>query len=339
MIHKRILIIQTAFIGDVILSTPLVRNLRKIFPDSFLSFLLIPETKNVLENNPHLDEILVYDKRRKKGIGGLLQMLSRIRKRQFDLAVIPHRSMRSALLAYLSAIPERIGFDKSAGSFLFTRKVGYPTETHEVDRNLSLLSSLSAELTDASPELFPSPEDFSCVRRRLLDSGIREQDRIVGIAPGSVWATKRWLPERFAEVSQLLVDDEGAKIVFIGSEDDLDICGRVADRMNGNPLVLAGRTSILQSAAMISLCKAVVSNDSASVHIASAMKTPVVAIFGSTIPEFGFGPYGVGHAILQKDVYCRPCGMHGRKKCPEEHFRCMKEITTQEVFQAISSLL
>lgn len=339
MIRKRILIIQTAFIGDVILCTPLVRNLRKIFPDSFLSFLLIPETKNVLENNPHLDEILVYDKRKKEGISGFLQMLSRIRKGEFDLAVIPHRSMRSALLAYLSGIPERIGFDRSAGSFLFTRKEGYPTETHEVDRNLSLLSSISAESADASPELFPSPEDFSYVRQLLLDSGIREQDRIVGIAPGSVWATKRWLPERFAEVSQLLVDEKGAKIAFIGSEDDLDICGRIADYMNGNPLVLAGRTSILQSAAMISLCKVVLSNDSAPVHIASAMKTPVAAIFGSTTPEFGFGPYGVKHAILQKGVYCRPCGIHGRNKCPEEHFRCMKEITTQEVFQAISPLL
>jgi heptosyltransferase-2 len=339
MIHKRILIIQTAFIGDVVLSTPLVRNLRKIFPDSFLSFLLIPETKNVLENNPHLNQILVYDKRKKRGMGEFIRVLREIRNGQFDLALIPHRSMRSALLARLSGIPGRIGFDKSTGSYFLTSKVGYRAEIHEVDRNLSLLSSLSPRLTDASPGLFPSPEDFSYVRQLLTHRDIREGDRIVGIAPGSVWATKRWLPERFAEVSQLLMDKAGAKIVFIGSGDDRDLCYGIGSSMKGKPAILAGSTSILQSAAMVSLCKAILSNDSAPVHIASAMKTPVVAIFGSTVPEFGFGPYGVKHVVLQKDVYCRPCGIHGRRKCPEKHFRCMREITTQEVFEALSSLL
>lgn len=339
MIHKRILIIQTAFIGDVILSTPLVRNLRKIFPDSFLSFLLIPETKNVLENNPHLNQILIYDKRKKKGMGEFIRVLCKIRNGQFDLALIPHRSVRSALLARLSGIPGRTGFDNSAGSFLLTRKVSYPAETHEVDRNLSLLSSLSPRLTDSSPELYPSPEDYSYVRQVLVNSGIKEEDRIVGIAPGSVWATKRWLPERFAEVSQLLVDKVGAKIVFMGSEDDRDLCQGIGSLMKDKPTILAGSTSILQSAAMISLCKAILSNDSAPVHLASVMKTPVAAIFGSTIPEFGFGPYGVEHVVLQKDVYCRPCGIHGRRKCPEKHFRCMREITTQEAFEALSSLL
>ncbi len=338
MKHKRILIIQTAFLGDVILCTPLIKALRELFPNSFISFLLIPETEKILENNPHLNEILVYDKRKKKGLKNFLQILSRIRERRFDLAVIPHRSLRSALLACFSKIPQRIGFDKSTGSFLFTHKIVYPLNVHEVDRNLSLLSSFNAHLGGTSPELFPSSQDFSYAHKLLRDSDIREEDKIVGVAPGSVWATKRWLPERFAEVSDLLLEKE-AKVVFLGAEDDRKLCEKIADLMKAKPTILAGRTDILQSAALISFCQVILSNDSAPVHIASAMKRPVVAIFGSTTPKFGFAPYGVDYHILQKKMDCRPCGIHGRGKCPQKHFRCMKDITTEEVFQVVLSRL
>jgi len=339
MTHKRILIIQTAFLGDVILCTPLIKALRMLSSDSFISFLLIPETKKVLENNPHLDEILVYDKRKRKGAGSFFQIMTKIKKRGFDLAVIPHRSLRSSLLAYLARIPQRIGFDRSAGAFLFTDKIVYHANVHEVNRNLSLLSSFNAHLSDTSPELFPSSEDFSCARQLLLDAGVREEDKMVGIAPGSVWPTKRWIPERFAEVSQRLIREAKAKVIFLGSKDDQNLCERIANLMRDKPVILAGRTDILQSAAMISFCKVIVSNDSAPVHVASAMKRPVVAIFGSTIPEFGFAPYGKGHLVIEKKMDCRPCGMHGRGKCPQKHFRCMKDITTEEVFQAMLSRL
>jgi heptosyltransferase-2 len=339
MEHKRILIIQTAFIGDVILCTPLIKVLRETFPEAFISFLLIPETENVLENNPHLNELLVYDKRKKRGLGSFLQIVTRVKQGRFDLAIIPHRSLRSALLAYLSGIPERIGFDRAAGSFLFTRKVVYRANAHEVDRNLSLLSSFGSDLSDSSPELFPSSEDSSFARKLLSAAGIAEGDEIVGVAPGSVWATKRWLPERFAEISDLLLKEAGAKVVFLGSEEDRTLCERIADSMTENPVIAAGKTSVLQSAAIMSLCRVILSNDSAPVHIASAMRIPVVAIFGSTVPEFGFAPCGVDHLIIQKQLDCRPCGIHGKRRCPEKHFRCMQDISTEEVFEAVLSLV
>jgi heptosyltransferase-2 len=336
---KRILIIQTAFIGDVILTTPLVKNLKQIFPHSHLSFLLIPETKNCLENNPHLNEIVVYDKRKKWGIFEFLRKLGEVRWRDFDLVVIPHRSLRSALLAYMAGIKQRIGFDRSTGSVLLTRKITYLNNIHEVDRNLSLLSDLSSNLRDTSPELFPSSEDYDYVRRLLDESGIRENDKLVCISPGSIWPTKRWLLKRFAEVAQLFLDKAGVKVIFLGSDDDRKLCQNIGDLMKEKPPVLAGKTNILQSAAIISMSKVVLSNDSAPVHMASAMKKPVVAIFGSTVPEFGFGPYGVDHLIIQKKMDCRPCGIHGKKRCPQKHFRCMREITTEEVFRAVSSFL
>jgi heptosyltransferase-2 len=338
MIIQRILIIQTAFLGDVILCTPLIKATRKLFPNSFISFLLIPETKNILENNPHLNEIIVYDKKGEdKGVKNFFKMVEKIKKRNFDLALIPHRYLRSALLAYLAKIPQRIGFDKSSGSFLFTQKVAYQNNSHEVERNLSLLNDFTGDLSDKTPELFPSCEDFSYAQELLRDSGVKDNDKTVGIAPGSIWATKRWLPERFAEVSDRLIKEAGAKVIFLGSKEDEKLCLEIANLMKEKPIILAGKTNILQSAAIISKCKVILSGDSAPVHIASAMKTPVVAIFGSTIPEFGFAPYGEGHLIIEKKMDCRPCGIHGRKKCPEKHFRCTREISAEEVFQAIVS--
>lgn len=337
---SRILIIQTAFLGDVILCTPLIRAARELFPNSFISFLLIPETRNVLENNPHLNEILVYDKRgEEKGLKNFVKQVRRIKKKEFDLAIIPHRHIRSALLAYLAKIPQRIGFDKSAGSFFFTRKVRYQDNLHEVGRNLCLLNDFSHDLSNKTPELFPSSEDFSYASQLLYDAGIKDDDKMVGIAPGSVWATKRWLPERFAQVSDLLIKEAGSKVVFLGSKQDEKLCLEIANLMEEEPVILAGKANILQSAAVISKCKVILSNDSAPVHIASAMKKPVVAIFGSTVPEFGFAPYGEGNIVIEKKIECRPCGIHGKNKCPKKHFKCMTEITTQEVFEALLTQL
>jgi len=214
----------------------LIKATRKLFPDSFISFLLIPETKNILDNNPHLNEIIIYDKRGKdKGFKNFLKMVKNVKKRDFDLAIIPHRYLRSALLAYLAKIPQRIGFDKDTGSFLFTQKVTYQNRLHEVERNLSLLNYSNNEPRDKAPELFPSSQDFSYAQELLQGSGIKRDDKIVGIAPGSIWTTKRWLPQRFAEVSDLLIRKAGAKVIFLGSKDDEKLCIEIANLMEEKP--------------------------------------------------------------------------------------------------------
>jgi heptosyltransferase-2 len=344
---KNILIIQTAFLGDVILVTPLVKAVKKVFPDCFLSFLLIPQAKEVLAHNPYVDEVIVYDKKGdEKGISSFFALVKKIKDKNFDLSIIPHRSLRSVFLAYFSKIPNRIGFDRSSGSFLLTQKIRYVSNLHEIERDLSLLSEsihsgkeLNFDLSEKLPKLFPSKEDFYFAEKFLENEKISEKDKIVGIAPGSVWATKRWLPERFAEVADLLMEKENIKAVLLGGKEDGSLCQKIADLMKKKPSIAAGKTNILQSSALISKCELLLSNDSAPVHLGVAMRRPVIAIFGSTIPEFGFGPYGENNVILQKELYCRPCGIHGKRKCPEKHFKCMKEITTEEVLEAILSKL
>ncbi len=336
---EKILIVQTAFIGDVILTTPLIKAIKKIYPDSSLSFLLIPETREVLANNPGLDEIIVYNKRDKeKGIADFFSLVKKIKSKGFNKAFIPHRSLRSALLCYLARIPERTGFDTSAGSFLFTRKVKYKKEHHEIERNLSLLNNLK-DKKEFLPELFPSRDDFVIVENFLKDNKLNVDEKIVGISPGSVWATKRWLPERFAQVADLLIEESHARIVLLGSKEDEELCSQISDSMKTKPIIAAGEMSILQSVVLISKCRVIISNDSAPVHMAVAMRIPVVEIYGSTVPEFGFAAYGEKNIILEKPLYCRPCGIHGKNRCPEKHFRCMREITAQEVFEAVKSVI
>lgn len=181
---QKILIIQTAFLGDVVLATPLIRAVKKKYPQSKITFLLIPQTEGLLQNNPDLHGIVVYAKKDKeKGIFGFLNLVKKVKASGFDLAFIPHRSLRSALLVYLARIPQRIGFNKSSGAFLFTKRVKYVHNQPEAERNLSLLEEDSLSETESAPELFPSEKDFQYVEDLFKGWGINQGDKIIGIAP------------------------------------------------------------------------------------------------------------------------------------------------------------
>ncbi|MCJ7508921.1 MAG: lipopolysaccharide heptosyltransferase II [candidate division Zixibacteria bacterium] len=337
---QKILIIQTAFLGDVILTTPLVKAVRELYPQAFISILLIPQTAEVFESNPRINQIILYDKKGKqKGVKDFFKLVKFIQKEKFDLALLPHRSFRSALLAYLSAIPQRIGFYTSPGSFLYTSEVTYRSNLHEIERVLSLLSPLGHDVHNIKPELFPKDEDLIWADKFLNECGIDKSKKIVGIAPSSVWATKRWMPEGYAYVGDRLISESNIEVLLLGSRADENLLLKISSLMNKKPVIPIGKLTLLKSAALIFRCSAVLSNDSAPVHMAVASGKPVVAIFGSTLPEFGFYPYGEGHTIIQKELYCRPCGIHGRKSCPEIHFRCMREISPDEVVQAVKKYL
>jgi len=337
---KKILIIQTAFLGDVILTTPLVKATRELYPQAFISILLVPQTAEVFENNPGINQIILYDKKGKqKGIRSFFRLIRFLEKEKFDLALLPHRSLRSALLAYLSGIPQRIGFHTSSSSFLYTSEVTYRSGLHEIDRVLSLLTPLGHNVHNIKPELFPKDEDLIWADRFLNECGIDKNKKIVGIAPSSVWATKRWPLERYACVAERLTNGSNVEVLLLGSNTDERLLLKISSLMNRKPIIPIGQSILLKSVALMSRCSVVLSNDSAPVHMATALEKPTVAIFGPTLPEFGFAPYGEGHTVIQRELYCRPCGIHGRKSCPEIHFRCMRDISPDEVFQAVKKYL
>lgn len=324
-----ILIIQTAFIGDVVLAAPLITGARRRYPDSKIDFLTIPYSAPALRNHPELDNVIVFEKRGRRGILDTISMMKRLKRGDYDLALIPHRSLRSAVLASMAGIPQRIGFDRSAGRILLTKTVKYRRDWHKVKRNLSLLG-LEDEASDFPPEIFPGDIEQRKVASLLKDKGIGG-DYIV-IAPGSIWATKRWLKESFRGLLTLMKAKGFPKAALAGSAGERKLCEYVAEGMAGYAVVTAGLLDPLESAALMAGAKLVVSNDSAAGHLAAAVGTKVVSIFGPTVPAFGFAPFGEGHRIVEHpDLYCRPCRIHGSRRCPEKHFRCMREIKPEKV--------
>ncbi|MEW6088479.1 MAG: lipopolysaccharide heptosyltransferase II [bacterium] len=334
--HKRIIIIQTAFIGDVILTLPLIEKVYNKYNGSKISFLITPKAYDLVKANPYISEIIVYDKNGKdKGLKNFLKLAGKIKTQKYDLAVLPHRSVRSAMLVYYAGIPDRIGFDRSAGKMFLTRAVKYSWDKHEAERNLDLIEE---KAEDKKIPIFLDTEDIKKADRFVKEKGITGKDCLIGVAPGSVWATKRWLKERYAELINRLIDDFGAKIIIFGGSEDKDLAEEINDMTGNNLVIAAGKLSIGESASAISKCRYFVANDTAPLHLASAFHVPAVAIFGPTITGFGFGPYSPRFAVVEKDLKCRPCGRHGHRKCPKIHFKCMREITTEDVFKAFRRL-
>ncbi|MDT8324553.1 MAG: glycosyltransferase family 9 protein [Bacteroidota bacterium] len=329
-----ILIIQTAFAGDLILTTPLVAATAERFPDAAIDVLCIPGTAGLLNGNPHVRDVITYDKRKRDP--GLPAMMRRLARTGYDLCLSPHRSFRSALLARATGAPRRVAFDRTAAAWLYTHIVPYDTGAHEVDRNCSLLSALGILSSPCGrPALYPSRGDRAAADAVL---GRRDDRPLLCLAPGSVWATKRWTEEGFTALGRAFADR--FRIVLVGGPGDAALCTRIADTLPEGTVDTAGRLSFLASAALIGSARVLVSNDSAPVHIASAMGTPVVEIFGATVPGFGFTPRGVAHRLVQRDdLSCKPCAIHGGAQCPIKTFECMRGLAPDMVIRAVRDVL
>lgn len=339
---KNIVVIQTAFIGDAVLTLPLVQVVRKKYPGSKVDIVVTPRSKDLFVNHPDIREVIAFDKRGKdRAIGGLLRLAKQLQSRSYDLALVPHRSLRSAALALLAGIPRRIGFRKSAGRLLLTATATFHKELHEIDRNLSLLELLSiGPILRELPRLYPSEGDQKKVDRLLIELEVGNPEKLVAIAPGTIWNTKRWPKERFASLA-VNFDEAGFEVVLIGGTEDEGICNEIRT-LSKSSLVhdASGALTLLQSAELIRRCRLLVSNDSAPMHLATAVGTPVVAIFGATVPAFGFGPTGPLDVVVEtQGLKCRPCSIHGGEKCPIKTFECMYDISHDRVFRIAMEIL
>lgn len=339
---KKILVFQTAFLGDVVLTLPLIQLLKKEFPHSEIDVVATPRAKDLLLQHPAIRSIICYDKRKtQKGIVGIFSLARQLREQLYDVAVVPHRSLRSALVIVLSNIPHRITYNTSAGRFFYNHLVPYVKEKHEIERNLAFLSPFAISLHGKElPNLYPSDDDVTTVNKMLFEREILENKKILAIAPGSVWFTKRWLPERFSGLSAKLADD-GWCVVLIGGKEDAALGKEIVETAKRkNVYDFTGKLSLLQSAELINRSRVLVTNDSAPLHIAVAMRTPIVAIFGATVPAFGFGPYGEHYIVVERnDLSCRPCSIHGGDVCPIGTFDCMKGLSVQIVYNAVQKII
>jgi heptosyltransferase-2 len=331
------LVIQTSFLGDVILTTPLIAELAKRGP---VDALVTPEGAAVLANNPNLRTILRYDKRNTYGSAlGLWQTVKAIRsKRPYEKVFLAQGSFRSGLLGMMTGSRERIGFATSTGRLLYTTQAQYRPDLHHAERLLSLAfvgaQALPAE--PVRPRLYPSDDD-----RALVDGFVRRGNDadapFVALAPGSAWGTKRW--PYYVDLAKRLAPD--FRIAIVGSRADTEVATKITDAVGADGVInTAGSLSLLASAELIGRAQAIVTNDSAPQHLASAMGTPTLTIFGPTVPEFGFGPLAArrgvaGHEYLE----CRPCHRHGPQRCPLGHWRCMRELTTEHIMKLLTGVL
>ncbi len=338
---NNILVFQTAFIGDVVLMTPLLAKLHAHIIDASVDVVVAPAAAPLLANHPAVRDVIVYDKRgADKGIGGVIRLARRLKRGGYDAAIIPHRSLRSGLVCFLAGIPRRIGFSTSTAAFLMTDVVPYGSELHETSRNVRLLKPLHIDGEEhILPDVYPSEQDKETVTLFLQNFQPAAERPMVAVAPGSVWATKRWPVDKFAALSQMCVS-AGLSVVLIGGPADAGLALQILDTAGGEFVVdTTGRLSLLQSAELIRRCRVLVTNDSAPLHLGVAVRTPVVAIFGATVPEFGFGPIGSGDVVVQRTgLPCKPCSIHGGHKCPIGTFECMLEIDPAEVMQKVRSL-
>jgi len=339
---NNILVIQTAFIGDAILTLPLVQVLKNKYPKSSIDIVVVPRTAEIFRNHPALSEIIPYDKRgADKGIFGLWRLYSKLKLKNYDLIIVPHRSIRSAFLSSLLKPTISIGFDRSAGRFLLNKTVYYNPNAHEIERNLSLLDPLKLNVVAKElPKLYPSNQDILAVDSVLNNCLLDKNMKLVAVAPGTIWNTKRWPSEKFASVCAKLVSDNVA-IVLVGGKEDETLCKEVAELSHAkNIFNLSGKLSLLQSAEVIRRSKVLISNDSAPMHLAVAVGTPVVAIFGATVPEFGFAPCGPQDIVVEtKGLKCRPCSIHGGKTCPIGTFVCMLNILPEVIVDKVKPFL
>jgi heptosyltransferase-2 len=327
-------VIQTSFLGDTILTTPLLVQLANRGP---VDVVTTPAAASVLTGHPAVRSVIVFDKRAAHaGVVGLFTLAARLRAAGYDAAYLAQGSLRSAMLAFLARVPERIGFATSAGRWLYTTKVAYRDDLHHAARLLLLSRPNGREPTadESKPSLAPGVPERELVDDLLTRSGVGAQERLIALAPGSVWATKRW--PYYRELAQQLA---GVGRIVVGGRDDSplarDILTVVPDAVDAT-----GVLPLLGSAELIGRCAAIVTNDSSPLHLASAMGTPTVAIFGPTVPEFGFGPLAPSRAVVgHETLACRPCHRHGPRRCPLTHFRCMRELTPELVAEHARRLI
>jgi heptosyltransferase-2 len=316
MEFKRILIIQTAFIGDVVLATPLVVKLHRFYPDAKIDFLLRKGNEMLLEGEQRVNEILIWNKGNGKNLE-LIRMIRKIRRNKYDLLLNIQRFSSMGLLSFMSGAKHIVGFDKNPFSFCYHRKVIHSLGNglHEVNRNLTLIEHLT-DGTLTLPELSIKPEIKESIR-------LYQEEPYWVVAPTSVWFTKQYPAVGWIEFLRQ-TSFEG-KIYLIGASGDHSSCEMIRTECGkDNVINLCGKTNLMQSAALVAGAQMNYVNDSAPLHFASAFNAPVTAMFCSTVPEFGFGPLSDQSNVVQLEekLDCRPCGLHGFKKCPKGHFKC-----------------
>lgn len=331
---QRILVIQTAFIGDVVLATGLLEKIHQHYPDAELDIAVRKGNESLFDGHPFLHNVLIWNKRSSK-YRHLFQLLRSIRQRKYDLVINVQRYFATGFLTAFSGADKKIGFDKNPFRLFFTHVIphqfsGEGDAVHEIQRNHALIRSLT-DNSAAKPVLYPTKEAFEKVQPY-------QQRPYICIAPASVWFTKQYPADQWVQLIKQL--PANYTIYLLGAPGDKILCDQIRVASGDKAIDLSGQLSFLESAALMKNAMMNYVNDSAPMHFASAMNAPVTAVYCSTIPAFGYGPLSDKSIVVQsaEKLTCRPCGLHGHAVCPEKHFKCARTIQTEQLLNSLTSL-
>ncbi|HYM89251.1 MAG TPA: lipopolysaccharide heptosyltransferase II [Nitrospiraceae bacterium] len=328
------------WLGDAVMCEPALRGLRKLFPDAQIALLVKPAVADLFMGHSALTRVLTYDtKGRHAGLSGKWALAGQLRRQGFDLAVLFQNAFEAAFLTFLAGVPRRYGYATDGRSLLLSDPVAAPdrrTLVHQVRYYWELLKPLGLTGDPSAPELVVFPEEEQAMAGRFAQGGLTATDVVVGINPGSTYGgAKRWLPERFAEVTERLCRtiresrEQQAGVVIFGAKGEEQLGREIAARLSSRSLILSGATTIRELMAAVKRCAMLLTNDTGPMHIASAFQVPVVAIFGPTDWRTT-SPFGSPHTIVRQPVDCAPCLL---RECPIDH-RCMTRVTVDQVYDA-----
>lgn len=329
-----IIAITREHIGDLVCTTPALRTLRRRFPNAYLAVEVGERAAEVLRNNPYIDEVIVRPDR--QGLVGKLRFIHLLRRRRFDVGIVLDNCTNASLYLWLGGVPRRVGMvRKKRFSRLLTDRVTFDRSIHETIDNFSnVVGLLCVDRSDARTEVFPDADDRKWVKNQLYERGVEHHDILIGFNPGASMPSNRWLPERFAELGSLFQGSH-RQIVVLGGQGDREMAEQIQKRMPTSPIVLTGQLTLMQLAATLERCSVVVTGDTGPMHLALAVGTPVVALFGPADPRVSGPGYLPGNRVIRKGNGCLVCD---KFECRDDR-RCMRAISAEEVAEAVEEVL
>lgn len=339
---KRILVIRTDRIGDVLLSTPVAESLRRAYPNAYIAFMTRPYAADILNGNPYIDELILYDRDNKhKNFLSTLRFALNLRKKKFDVAFILHPTNRVNWISYFAGIPERVGFNKKCG-FLLTRPLvdkKVEGKKHEIEYTLDILRSYGIDAQYNGLYMPVKEESENIISSFLKEEGVGPDDVLITVHPGASCPSKIWPLDYFAKlVDMIIATFKDVKVIIISGQKEKELAKRLYSLMGQKAVLAAGRFSVSQIASLLKRSRLFISNDSGPVHISVAVGTPVIALFGRNQPGLSpvrWGPVGKNDVILHKDVGCKVCLAHDCRL----GFKCLEAITPDEVFEKVKLMV
>ena len=336
--RTKILVIQTAFPGDALLTLPFIQELKKQLSEAYIDVLCVPSTTEIFRASPYINSVIALDKRgEQKGFVNFLQFVKKLKKNKYQTIYSPHRSFRSSLITLQLSAKKSIGFENSSLPIVFNKLIPYDYSAHEVERNLNLLEkNFSNNKWKIIPEL-NVPDNLKMNVKTFLDNN--SITKFISIAPGSVWETKKYPAYHFKEIINHF-NNSGYQVVLVGGEQDRNLCESLALTYDANVFVSAGKFSFIETIELMKKSALLICNDSAPTHLGVCAQIPVLTIFCSTSPKFGFYPYNSGSDYISyDDLVCKPCGIHGYQTCPLDHFNCGHLLSPDNVISKAKILL